>query len=58
MYVITGTNRSGKRFTPIYTNCPSCYNIWKGSIWKVDKWTSNTGVVYYGKRKLVKRINN
>jgi hypothetical protein len=58
MYVITGKDRSGKRFTPIHTTTPQHYNIWKGSIWEYDEWISNKGVTYHSKRRLVKRINN
>jgi hypothetical protein len=47
-YVITGVDKSGKRFKPIYTNTPQHYNVWKGTIW------NNEG----GKRKLVATINN
>ena len=45
-YVITGIDRSGKRFKPIHTDTPQHYNIWRGSIWKVVN----------NKRKLVKRF--
>lgn len=48
MYIITGTLKNGKRFSPIYTNTPQHYNIWCGSLWKeLD-----------GKRKLIKRYYN
>jgi hypothetical protein len=48
-YVITGVDRSGKRFKPIHTNTPQHYNIWKGTIWrKTDD----------GKRVRVREIYN
>lgn len=47
-YVITGTDRSGKRFAPIHTDTPQHYNIWKGTLWKLVD----------GKRKLVKHYYN
>lgn len=34
-YVITGTDRSGKRFKPIHTDTPQHYNIWRGTVWEV-----------------------
>ena len=34
-YEITGTLRSGKRFPPIRTKTPQCYNIWRGTLWEV-----------------------
>lgn len=34
-YVITGTLRNGKRFTPIHTTTPQHYNIWKGTLWGI-----------------------
>jgi hypothetical protein len=49
-FVITGTLVNDKRFRPIYTKTPQHYNIWKGTIWKVDKTT--------GKRKRFQQINN
>lgn len=48
-YVITGILKNGRRFTPIHTNTPQHYNIWKGTIWVIRKDT--------GKRKVIKRIN-
>lgn len=48
-YIITGIDRSGKRFKPIYTNTPQCYNIWRGTVWKQ---------LENGKRKLLYRIYN
>jgi hypothetical protein len=47
-YVITGTDRSGKRFKPIHTDTPQHYNIWNGTLWKVEN----------GKRKKVKEYFN
>lgn len=34
-YIITGIDRSGKRFKPIYTNTPRNYNIWRGTVWEI-----------------------
>jgi len=48
-YVITGTDRNGKRFDPIHTNTPQHYNIWRGSLWELKE---------NGNRKLVKRYYN
>jgi hypothetical protein len=36
-YIITGTLKNGRRFTPIYTDTPWYYNIWSGTIWKTLK---------------------
>ena len=36
-YVITGRLRNGKRFSPIHTNTPQHYNIYRGTLWEVDK---------------------
>jgi hypothetical protein len=36
-YVITGKDRSGKRFKPIYTSTPQHYNIWEGTLWYQNK---------------------
>lgn len=47
-YIITGTLVNGKRFVSIHTNTPQHYNIWKGTIWKIDN----------NKRILIKRIYN
>lgn len=48
-YVITGTLRNGRRFKPIYTDTPWHYNIWCGTVWRLDET---------GKRKMVKRVYN
>lgn len=48
-YIITGKDRSGKRFKPIHTDTPQHYNIWQGTIWEVKP---------NGKRKKVKEIFN
>jgi hypothetical protein len=48
-YVITGTDRNGKRFKPIKTNTPQHYNIYEGSLWELKE---------NGKRKLIKRYYN
>ena len=48
-FVITGVDRNGKRFEPIHTNLPQHYNIWKGSLWKLEE---------DGSRKLIKRYYN
>jgi hypothetical protein len=47
-YVITGTLVNGRRFTPITTETPQHYNVWKGSLWKLVN----------GKRKLIHRYYN
>jgi hypothetical protein len=47
--VITGTLKNGKRFDPIYTLTPQHYNIWKGTVWCIDK---------NGKRYKMYTINN
>lgn len=48
-YVITGKDRSGRRFSPIHTNTPLHYNIWQGTLWeKLDS----------GKRKKVREYFN
>ena len=46
-YVITGTDRNGRRFK-IETATPQHYNIWRGSLWAVKE---------NGRRILVKRYN-
>lgn len=48
-YVITGVDRSGKRFKPIYTNTPQHYNIWKGTLWEI---------LPDGKRRKIKEYYN
>jgi hypothetical protein len=48
-YVITGVDRSGKRFKPIHTDTPQHYNIWQGTIWlKLEN----------GKRKKIQEVWN
>jgi hypothetical protein len=47
-YVITGKDRSGKRFEPIYTKTPQHYNIWNGTLWYQKE----------GKRKKIKEYFN
>lgn len=47
-FVITGIDKSGKRFSPIHTDTPQHYNIWNGTIWKIVE----------GKRKKVRTIYN
>lgn len=32
-YKITGTNKEGRQFSPIHTDTPQHYNIWKGTLW-------------------------
>lgn len=49
MYIITGTDRHGKRFKPIHTATPWHYNIYNGTVWTTD---SN------GKRRKIKEIIN
>jgi hypothetical protein len=46
-YVITGKDKSGKRFI-IHTTTPQHYNIWEGTLWKIVD----------GKRKKVKNYYN
>ena len=48
-FVITGVDRNGRRFEPIKTNTPQHYNIWKGSLWRIQE---------DGNRKLVQRYYN
>lgn len=48
-YVITGTDRKGKRFEPIHTNTPQNYNIWQGTLWEI---------LPNGKRKKVREYFN
>lgn len=35
-YKITGKLKNGKSFSPIHTDTPQHYNIWKGSLWRND----------------------
>lgn len=44
MYIITGTDRDGKRFR-IETTTPQHYNIYKGNLWEIVN----------GKKKLIKK---
>jgi len=48
-YLITGTDRAGKRFR-ISTDTPQHYNIWQGTLWSVDPST--------GKKKKVMSYYN
>lgn len=48
-FVITGVDKSGKRFEPIHTFNPLCYNIWKGTLWEL---------LPDGKRKKIREYNN
>jgi hypothetical protein len=48
VYIITGTDRSGKRFR-IETLTPQHYNIWKGTLWEL---------LDNGKRKKVREYWN
>ena len=32
-FKITGVDRCGKRFKPIYTNYPKFFNVWQGTVW-------------------------
>ena len=34
-YKITGVDRNGKRFKPIYTNFPKHFNIYCGTVWNI-----------------------
>lgn len=36
-YIITGKLKNGRRFTPIHTDTPWHYNIWKGTLWKISE---------------------
>lgn len=47
-YQITGTNRDGRRFSPINTNMPANYNVWTGTIWEI---------MPNGQRRMVQRIS-
>ena len=40
-YVITGTDRSGKRFKRVLSSKAQAmqYNVWRGTLWKEDKST-------------------
>lgn len=46
-YLITGKDRSGKRFR-IATDIPQHYNIWQGTLWEIKE----------GKRKKIKTYYN
>lgn len=46
-YVITGTLKNGKRFDPIHTSIPQHYNIWKGTLWKLNEDGKRTFVKSY-----------
>jgi len=48
-YLITGKDRAGKRFK-IFTRTPYNYNIYQGSIWRIDKNDK--------KIKLIERVYN
>jgi len=48
-YIITGKDKSGKRFKPIHTDTPQHYNIWSGTLWKIDE---------NGKKKKIKEYFN
>lgn len=48
-YVITGIDRRGRRFKPIYTDQYWNYNIWQGTIWLL---------LENGKRKKLKEVIN
>ena len=34
-YKITGVDRHGRRFKPIYTNFPRHFNIFRGTVWRL-----------------------
>ena len=40
LYCITGKDRDGKRFEAIYTTNPQNYNIYRGTLWYVNKQTN------------------
>ncbi len=46
-YCITGIKTNGQRFKPIYTNQPENYNIYKGTLWRVDSSGKRTKVKSY-----------
>lgn len=46
IYVITGRDKEGKQFEPIYTTTPQHYNIWVGTLWKLVD----------GRRKLIRHL--
>jgi IS4 transposase len=46
-YVITGILKNGKQFKPIYTLTPQHYNIWRGTIWKVNDNRTRTRIKTY-----------
>jgi len=51
-YLVTGVDRSGRRFRQVHEDYFTAINInlWRGSVWEVQ--TSN------GKRRLLKRVYN
>ena len=48
IYIITGVSKNRKRFSPILTNNPHHYNIWRGTLWRKDlQGKRNKIKVYY-----------
>ena len=50
LYIITGTDRTGKRFKLKTNNRihALAINLWRGTVWQVDN----------GKRRMLKRVYN
>ena len=47
-YIITGTLKNGRRFSPIHTDTPWHYNIWRGTLWeKLDNDKRRRVKTYY-----------
>lgn len=41
-FCITGVKKNGQRFSPIYTNHPENYNIWRDTVWRLDSEGNKT----------------
>lgn len=46
-YIITGTLKNGRRFSPIHTDEPQHYNIWRGTIWEIVNNKRKRVLTYY-----------
>lgn len=46
-FIITGVDKSGKRFDPIHTDSPEHYNIWKGTLWRMNNNGKRTMAIIY-----------
>ena len=46
-YIITGILKNGRRFKPIHTDTPQHYNIWKGTVWKINNEKRKMIIRYY-----------